>query len=136
MKYPFVTAAVLLASMSAGAMAACTPDTQVTGADVLTAALQNNTLCSRRGTDRWQEYHQAGGAVIDYKRGPSDKVDPSKQVGTWSVSGAGARTKLTYNYGAGQSYNYTLHTNGRRGYSLCGGEGEILVTVRAGQVAC
>lgn len=38
-----------------------------------------------------------GGPILDYKRGPSDAIDPSKVVGTYSIN-MGNNT-VTYNYG-------------------------------------
>jgi hypothetical protein len=47
----------------------------------------NATVCVARGAERWQEFHQVGGDLIDFKRGPNHPVDPTKKVGTWTVSG-------------------------------------------------
>lgn len=120
-----------------GAHAACTPASQVKGADNLRSVLQGNTICVALGNERWQEYHQAGGALIDYKKGPDDKKDPSKQVGSWSVSGNGAGTQLRHQYSAGASFTYTVHTIAAgSSYGLCGGGGELIVTLRAGRGPC
>lgn len=120
-----------------GAYAACTSATQVKGADALRAVLQGNTVCVARGNERWQEYHQAGGALIDYKKGPDDKKDLSKQVGVWAVSGSGSRTQLRHNYGSGKSYSFTVHTIvPGSSYSFCGGRSELVVTLRGGLGAC
>lgn len=136
MKCLLVSVAVSLASMSGGAIAACTRDSQVTGANSVTAVLQGSTVCAMRGADKWQEYHQAGGALIDYKKGPNDRVDPTKQVGSWSVTGNGVGTKVNYVYGPSERYSHTLHSNGGGGYSLCDGGSELAVTLRAGQGPC
>ena len=101
----------------------------------LANAFAGNTVCATRGTDSWQEFHQAGGALIDWKRGPNDKVDPSKEVGTWSIQGTGDNARMEYNYGSGGTYSYQVYNNGGGSYSFCNG-GELPVTVRSGQVAC
>jgi len=58
--------------------------------------------------DTWNELHQGSqtGQIIDYKRGPTDPVDPSKPVGTYTIN---ANDTVTYNYGGSCGpYTYTL----------------------------
>lgn len=137
MKCPLLCIAVSLAPFASGASAACTAETQVQGAATLRIVLEGNTMCASRGNDSWQEYHQAGGGLIDYKKGPSDKIDPTKQVGTWSVSGNGAGTQVRYDYGIGRNYNYKVHTIvAGSSYSMCSGSAEVVVTLRPGQGPC
>lgn len=78
------------------------------GSERVTANLQNflagKMVCAAiPGGDRWQEHHQGSGVtaspLVDYKKGPSDLVDPSKQVGTWQASN-GADATVTYTYGS------------------------------------
>lgn len=57
------------------------------------------TICATRGSDRWQEFHQSGGALIDWKLGANHPIDPTKQVGTWSASN-GADATVTHTYGS------------------------------------
>jgi hypothetical protein len=129
--------AILLAlgslALSGQVMAACagTPldETQLEG------TFGGNTVCATRGNDSWQEYHQVGGALIDWKRGPNDTVDPSKQVGTWSIQGTGGNASMVYDYGSGGTFSYQVYDNGGGSYSFCDG-GELTVTVRPGQGAC
>jgi len=97
----------------------------------LSTAFSGNTVCAQRAGDRWQEYHQVGGALIDSKMGPGHAVDPSKQVGTWSATSSG----LAYNYGSGGNYTYQVFDNNNGTYSFCNGA-EMVVTVRSGQGAC
>lgn len=136
MKCLLVPAALCLASLSTGASAACTPATQVQGAAALRTVLQGNTVCATRGADSWQEYHQAGGALIDYKKGPDDRVDPTKQVGTWQVTGNGNGTQVRYDYGRGQNYNYKVHAIAGNTYSMCSGAEDLVVSLRPGQGPC
>ncbi len=100
----------------------------------LNTTFSNNTVCAMRGADRWQEYHRVGGDLIDFKMGPSHAVDPSKKVGTWSVTGSGTAARLAYDYGSGGSYTYQVFDNNGT-YSFCNGS-EMVVTVRSGQGAC
>jgi len=70
--------------------------------------------------DRWQEEHRSGGQLWDYKKGPAptEKVDPSKQVGTWSV----ASDTVIQSYTGGPSFTWTVHDSGGGVYSFCTGE--------------
>lgn len=137
MKLLPVAAVLSLALMPEFASAACTSSSQVTGSATLTTLLAGKTICASRGGDRWQEYHQAGGALIDYKKGPTDPVDPTKQVGTWTVTGNGSGTQVRYNYGQGASYTYKVHTIVQdASYSLCSGTEDLVVSMRQGQGPC
>lgn len=107
---------ILLAGISAEAIAACNANTRVTG-NALTTLVTGNTVCAAAGGDRWQEQHRSGGALWDYKKGPSDPVDPSKQVGTWSI----ASNFITYSYTGGPSYTYSIHGPTGGPYSFCTG---------------
>lgn len=109
-----IVPALLLAGISAQAGADCLPSSRVTGS-ALTNLVSGNTVCATSGTKSWQEQHRAGGQLWDYKKGPTDPVDPSKQVGTWSI----AANSVTYSYTNGPSYTYSIHGNGP--YSFCTG---------------
>lgn len=122
-----IMAAVVVASVSAPALADCSSPLVTDPA----SALQGKTVCATLGTERWHEFHAPGGNLIAYKKGPSDKVDPSKSVGSWSVSGH----TVTYNYGAGGTFTYRLHDNRGGSYTFCGPR-NIDALVRTGQVAC
>lgn len=102
----------------------------------LLVVLSNNTVCAVRGSDRWQELHQSGGALIDYKLGPGHPVDPSETVGSWSIVGTGANATVVYNYGSGGTYTYKVYPNGGNNYSFCVGATELLATVKTGGGTC
>lgn len=96
-----------------------------------------NTVCAARGDERWQEYHAgtSGGALIDYKRGPNDPVDPTAQVGTWSASGG----TLTHDYGGGARYTWSVCREAPGGpYRFCDGSTSVVsgATIVTGQQAC
>jgi hypothetical protein len=107
---------LLLTCISGQATAApCDGPSRVTGA-ALSTLISGNTVCATRGADRWQEQHRTGGQLWDYKKGPTDPVDPTTQVGTWSISG----NNVTYSYmgeGPVPSYTYSVHGSGT--YSFC-----------------
>lgn len=135
MKLPLIASAVVFAFAAEGAVAACSAPaaTQVrhNTTPSLTTLLSGNTVCAVRGGDRWQEEHHAGGVLKDYKRGPTDTIDPMTQVGTWAVSGTGANTAVTYSYTGGSVYSYTVWDNGGGSYSFCGAGG-VDFTLRTG----
>jgi hypothetical protein len=67
-------------------------------------------VCAAVGSEQWQEWHNGGpsGSVVDYKRGPSDPVDPAATVGSYSIA---SDATITYTYGS-QSYKYAVCRNG------------------------
>ena len=132
-----VTTAVLLACISGQAAAICTAPSRVSGAN-LTKLIEGNTVCATRGSERWQEQHRAGGQLWDYKRGPTDPIDPTKQVGTWSISMAMGGT-VTYSYTGGPNFTYSVHDEGGgASYSFCSGGTEIVTgaTFLSGSTSC
>ena len=77
----------------------------------LATLLTGRTVCATLGNDRWQEWHGAGGALWDYKRGPNHPVDPSEQVGNWAISGNGNNAVVNYTYGSSR-YSYAVCSTG------------------------
>lgn len=99
--------------------------TQLTGTTnpTLGAALAGKMVCGAVGNERWQEWHNgtaASGVVVDFKRGPGHPVDPSGQVGTYSVSTAGATSTVSYAYGGSNNYAYRVCRVGSTSYAFCG----------------
>lgn len=115
-------------SMSGVAAAAC--QGQLTAA----TELSGKTLCvTKSNGDRFQEYHRADGALIDWKRGSTDPVDPTKQVGSWSAAG----NEVVYTYGS-MEYRYTVYRpDNSNNFCLQGNGEEITPTnVLSVQAAC
>ena len=138
MKRKIAIGIVLFAGVSGVVIAApnCLSSNRVTGS-ALTTLISSNTVCATRGTDKWQEQHRSGAQLWDYKKGSSDPVDPSKQVGTWSI----ASNNVTYSYTGGPSYTYTVHDEGSgASYSFCTGNGGSVVvsgaTFKSGNSSC
>lgn len=132
------SASFALASFSGAATAGCSAavSTPVNTVTALQGLLEGKTVCVR---DQWQEYHNSVGDLVDYKKGPADKVDPSEKVGSWSVTGipnTGQRARVTHDYGSGGKYTYIVFDNKNGTYSFCGGGQEIVATIKSGQVAC
>ena len=133
---PIILAAVAgmaLAGLPAVSMAACAaPSVRVATTAAMTTLLQGNTLCLpavTQPTMEAQELHQPGGALVDYKRGPTDKGDPSTQVGSWTVIG-GRGAFVTYDYGGGAQYTYAVWTNPDGMHSFCSANPEIRVRIK------
>lgn len=111
-------ASVATLALATGARAQCSCATQQvtnspTGAQNLSLALSGNTVCVAKGGGGWQnqELHSGGpasGSLIDYKKGPSDPIDPTSTVGTWSISGTGTSTSVTYSYPSGSTGTYAV----------------------------
>ena len=141
----FVLVAAMAGSLVSGqAIAACTTATRLNAA-AISALLGGNTVCVPTVTVdpmTWQEEHagtstSTSGALIDFKRG-SNPVDPTKTVGTWSVTGTGAGNSfVTHAYsGGGGSYTYSVHSIGGAIYGFCGAGPEIVARVKPGNGAC
>lgn len=103
----------------------------------ITSFITGSTICAARGGDRWQEYHAAGGALIDWKRGANHPVDPTTEVGRWSASNGNDPT-VTHTYG-NTSYVWAicLDTGGQT-YTLVSPTGGTITGAKifATQVPC
>lgn len=121
------------ATMAAQAQGTCScGGTQVVG-NAVQALLSNRTVCAASGNESWQEFHHPAGPLVDWKKGPSDPVDPSETVGSWSVTG----NKVNYNYGSGGTYLYDVCAASSTTVNFCGGSRNITgATLRQGQVSC
>ena len=114
MKQLVVLGVVLLSWVSPAVMAEYTRASRVNSPE-LDTLISGTTVCASFGGDEWQEEHRAGGPLWDYKKGPSDPVDPSEQVGTWDIGG----NQVRYTYGR-TSYRYSVHDEGGGSYTFCG----------------
>lgn len=94
--------------LAAGAARA---QTALTGTQIQ-ALLTTNYACGSSGTEKWDEKLIGGtaGNVTDYKKGPSDPIDPTAVVGTYTID-TGSNT-ITYSYTGGGVYTYTVTTAG------------------------
>lgn len=137
----------LLLSAGGQSVAACAPGGGVTAVNTvatLNTLLSGNTVCSpptaSQPNFQWQELHQAGGALIDFKRGPGHAVDPSETVGSWAATSpvpSGARATVTHTYlGAGGTYIYSVFNNGDGTHSFCGANGTFETRIKTGGGAC
>jgi hypothetical protein len=74
--------------------------------------------CGTNGVESWNELH-SGGLITDYKRGPADSIDPSKQIGTYTVSSDASGGVLNDTYG-GTTFSYHIASGGGTAYYYCG----------------
>lgn len=118
-----VLSVFFLAAAIGNAAAGCT-GSPISGSN-LSGLLNGKLVCGRpaggysgSANDRWQEEHMAGGDMYDYKKGPSDKVDPRVKVGTWSTSG-NVVTHTYDRYGPAQAFDYSVFLISGNTYSFC-----------------
>lgn len=122
---------ILLTNALTGFAQADCANNRVAGANLLRTLLRGNTICVSNGQGGWesQEEHISAGDLYDYKKGPTDPVDPRTKLGTWSVI-AGTNATVTYNYtafGPTVTATYQVYlTSGVRGvagstYDFCDG---------------
>jgi hypothetical protein len=120
MKIWALLAAVAATGLSGGAFA----QTECSGTQLTFLDIKNSTVCvGHAGAWEAQEMHYENGILKDFKRGPSDKLDPTEEIGTWSMSG----NTVTYNYKGGKTYSYSAYKNGAT-VTFCPSGSGILTT--------
>jgi len=124
----YFTAFLLSFALSNNSFALCTNSwTQVDPSEVL----PDNTVC----TSDSQEQHRTtteGDNLWDYKKGPSDPVDPTAPVGNWTATS----THVTYNYG-GPDYTFILRKDpSSNNYTFCEGPKDVDATIISGIGGC
>ena len=137
MKPIIVTGVVLLAYGAGHALAAC-PTTNLASRVDMRNLLSGNYACATRGAETWNELHQGtgfSGNLQDYKKGPTDPVDKSAVVGSYTLNNgtAGNPDTITYTYPpSGGSYTYVVtpaaQTPGT--YTFCNVSTSELITVK------
>ena len=132
---------LVAAAFAGNAVAACgAPATRVNTIATLNTLLSGKTACvpaSGGPPMTWQELHVAGGSLIDYKKGPTDPVDPSETVGGWQITGVDGRgVFVKYDYGSGGQYTYSVYDNGNGTHSFCGTGPEIVARLKPGGGPC
>ncbi len=129
----------VLGSNAQAQSCACNGQTKLSQSQV-SAAIGGKTVCvGSAGNWQHQEFHAGttGGALTDYKRGPGHPIDPSENLGSWSLSNNGTVT-YTYN-GGGGTHAFGVCTINATTYGMCPGvsnQSTIVFTTRAGQTGC
>lgn len=79
------------------------------------SGLSGLLICaSATSGDSWQEYHDPSGTLVEYAKGPTDPVDPTHNVGTWSTvvpGGSGGVRTVGYDYGGSSNYTFDVYIN-------------------------
>jgi hypothetical protein len=145
-----ITAILVLLAFNAGEAVAqnCLSGSPLTQVQI-TSLVSNRYACVGSTPNvQWNELHSGGtsGLVLDYKQGPSHPIDPSataaNPTGTYVITRGTPSTvgKVTYNYGAGGVFSYTVIGNlgsiapAPGVYSFCGASGgapNLAVTISA-----
>jgi hypothetical protein len=141
-----VAGTVLLALGTGDALAQnCTIGNEL-GQAAIGVLLANRYACATISpTENWNELHSSG-FMLDYKKGPTDKSDPSDTLshptGTYTLSGGNGIGPLagvvTYTYGP-TSYSYHIRANlgattpnpGQYSFCTTGGGRNLAVTISA-----
>ncbi len=136
----FIIFSISFSLVSGGAFAQCGTASNRLNQTELSTILSGKTVCASLGSDKWQEYHAPGGNLIDWKKGPSDPVDPTKQVGTWSITGSGNNAVVNHSYG-GTTYSFAVYANKQGNsfiapFDFCGPTNVTNATILNGQVGC
>lgn len=130
-----VTLGVALAGFSPSVLAGCS--TGRVNEPALTCLLKDSTVFVPPVIGdpmTSQEVHQSGGKLVDLKRGTGHLVDPTKEVGTWKVVGSNRGAFVTYDYGNGKIYTYSVYNNGDGTHSFCSSNPEIRAKIAGGTV--
>jgi hypothetical protein len=116
------------------ASAQCTAPMNV---GTLQSALDGNYACGSQGSESWNELH-SGGILTDYKKGPTDKIDPTAPVGIYTISSNNEGTgQVDYTYTAGSlHFAYTVQSNGGTSYTFCPVPGGIPLSVTIQPAHC
>lgn len=99
----------------------------------LSAALAGKTVCAVLGSDRWQEYHSGSGNTGPLRE--LGNTSGGENVGTWSIVGSGASTQMSYAYTGGNTYAYTVCSEGSNVH-FCGLRNITNATVQPGSASC
>ena len=132
-----VTDLAVTVSGTATTVTATNTETQGSAGSVA-AVVSGKTVCvGASGARTNQEYHDPNGNITDWKKGAADPKDPTKTIGTWSISG----NNIVYTYTAGSTGTYSLWLqSGGTSYDWCNGATTVVNVTTAnilpGQVAC
>jgi len=135
---PFIATGIVLLSFGAGqALAAC-PTTNLASRVDMRNLLSGRYACATRGAENWNELHQGtgfSGSIQDYKKGPTDPIDYSDVVGSYTLNNGtmGNPDTITYTYPpSGGSYTYVVtpaaQTPGT--YTFCNISTGVSITVK------
>lgn len=137
MNKKYVFAFLIVGALSSQAQAACNV-IQVTD---MQGTLGDKLVCAHKGNpsnpnERWSEVHDGAGLtgdLIEWGRGPSDVVNKSHTIGTWTIDDSADTVSYSYTDDGGSPYVYYLYDDGLGQYSYCDtddGLGTVQATVK------
>ncbi len=136
MKKMIMLGIFLSAGMAGEVAADCEPTTKLSPT-ALTTLLPGNTVCAQKANgDKWQEFHEPSGKLFDYKKGPNDPIDPTKELGIWEFA---SRGQICYRYGGGAfNYCYSIHKiPDQELYQFCNTNGlDVTASIVPGNNGC
>jgi len=103
-----VAYAMLVLPLAAGPTFAACSGTALSGGNV-NQVVGKYACLKVGGVIQNNEYHATGGILQDYKKGPSDPVDPTSTIGQWAVT-VGQPDTITYSYTGGPTYTYQVYS--------------------------
>lgn len=110
-------AGMVLAMGVVEAVADCSQSTKALASALVGSAIN----ASSGGGENWKESHCGTGNSGElWKVGAGTAVDPAVKIGTWSTRAH----EVTYDYGTGGTYTWTLHKVGTT-YYFCNGTSEV-----------
>ncbi|PCJ37921.1 MAG: hypothetical protein COA75_01500 [Cellvibrionales bacterium] len=109
-------AGMVLAVGTVNAFANCDSNTKVQA-----SVLAGQSVDASSSGENWKESHCGSGTSGElWKVGAGTAVDPAVKIGTWSTKAH----DVTYDYGTGGAYTWTLHKVGTT-YFFCNGNSEV-----------
>ena len=112
-----IFAGMVLALGTVNVFADCSSDPAVSA-----SVLVGRSVDADGGGENWKESHCGSGNSGElWKKGAGTAVDPAAEIGTWSISG----NDVTYDYGSGGRYTWTLHNDGGSTYFFCNGTSQV-----------
>jgi len=109
--------AAMLAGASGAAWADCTSPRVPPSLQTL---FGGSRIVVTGGANTANEHHGAGGVLTECAQGSASTVDPTHVAGTWRVDPDGGGGEIiTYDYGTGGKYTFSVHENGGGNYSFC-----------------
>jgi hypothetical protein len=110
---PLTVAGAALLAIGAAHALACSAPAGALSPSVLGTTLQTSGRIACYGSaGNWenQEILQAANALVDYKKGPADPVDPTSTIGSYTIADDGTGSGIiTYTYAGSPSSSFAYY---------------------------
>ena len=138
-----IAASIILIALGMDKAMAC-PTTGLASRVDIEKLLSYRQECATVGSLSWYHLHMRSGFgpndIQDYKKGPQDKADPSRVVGTYTINGgsSGNPDTITYDFGSGGSHTYVVTPAAQAPgtYSFCNVSTGETITVTVSDRLC